>query len=74
MRGVPGYAALLDRVAKATPAVLRSRPAFSVSDPNLIAEGLAYDPVGRWFNLGGGIDRETDELAELAPPAHWLTA
>lgn len=52
MRSSPGFRSLMEQVERATLPVRNSRPAFRVVDPELVTEGLAYDPVGRKFYLG----------------------
>jgi tetratricopeptide (TPR) repeat protein len=52
MRSTPDFRSLLSDIEKATPPVRLSRPAFNIADPDLIPEGMAYDPAGRRFFLG----------------------
>lgn len=52
LRDAPGWAALDERLAAARAPVVRSRTAFRIPDPELLPEGIAYDPVGKTFYLG----------------------
>jgi hypothetical protein len=45
----PAYRALADRLAAREPQVARSRPAFTLAEKDLIAEGVAHDPVTDTF-------------------------
>jgi sugar lactone lactonase YvrE len=40
----PGYAALLAKLDRLEPPVVRSRPAFTLREPDLFPEGIACDP------------------------------
>ena len=48
----PGYRALLARVRRDFPPVLGSTVAFTIPEPDLIPEGIAYDPAGKRLFVG----------------------
>lgn len=48
----PEFKALTQRARRRLPARTGSREAFTVAEPGLIPEGIAYDPVDRAFYLG----------------------
>jgi len=48
----PAYQALLARVRHDFPPVVGSTVAFTIPQPDLIPEGIAYDPAGKRFFVG----------------------
>lgn len=52
LRGTTEFAAIMVAVREATPAVAHSRPAFQVSEGDLLPESVAYDPKGKHFYFG----------------------
>lgn len=68
MRSTPEFRSLLAQIEKATPPVHRSRTAFTIADPDLIPEGMAYDPVGRRFFLGS---MSTHKILEITSDGKW---
>jgi hypothetical protein len=52
VHGAAGWAALSERLAAARAPVVRSRTAFDIPEPDLLPEGIAYDPRRRTFYLG----------------------
>jgi hypothetical protein len=48
----PGWAALVEKLNAARAPVVRGRTAFRIPDPELLPEGIAYDPRRRTFYLG----------------------
>ncbi len=67
-RSTPEFRGLVKQIEKATPPVRRSSPAFTIADPDLISEGMAYDPVGRRFFLGS---LSTHKILEITPEGKW---
>ena len=47
-----GWAALNERLGAARAPVVRGRTAFTIPDPELLPEGIAYDPRRKTFYLG----------------------
>lgn len=58
LRATPGWAALAKRLAANAHPVVRSRAAFTVAAPGLLAEGIAYDPAARAFYLSSVRERK----------------
>jgi hypothetical protein len=52
LRGTREFAAIESAVLDATPPVLHSRPAFTVSEGDLEPESMAHDPQGKKFYFG----------------------
>jgi sugar lactone lactonase YvrE len=74
LRRDPGMPALLARIAGNRQAVSRSQPAFTLSDPNLLTEDLAFDPIRRRFLVSSireakvvAIDARTGAFADFVP-------
>ncbi len=74
----PAFLELLAGVRRAHPPVVRSRPAWSVREPDLNPEGMAFDPVDRAVFVGsakgkivkidgGGVARD---FAQVSDPGH----
>jgi sugar lactone lactonase YvrE len=53
LRGSAEWAELGKKIAAARAPVVRSRAEFTVAEPDLLPEGVAYDPRSRTFYLGG---------------------
>jgi sugar lactone lactonase YvrE len=51
VRARPEWAALAARLTRNAEPIARSRIAFTVAEPGLLAEGIAYDPATRAFYL-----------------------
>ncbi len=51
MRDDPGFRALVARIEKENPSVIRSTKAFVLKERDLAPEGIAYDPVDRKFYI-----------------------
>jgi hypothetical protein len=47
----PRFTAIVERVRKENPPVVRSTVAYTIREPDLAPEGIAYDPVDRAFYL-----------------------
>jgi hypothetical protein len=47
--------------------------AFRVAEPGLLAEGIAYDPVGHAFYMGSGKRRKVIKIIEGKPPEDFTT-
>jgi hypothetical protein len=52
LRGTREFAEITAAVREATPAISHSRPVFQVTEGDLVPEGVAYDPKGRYFYFG----------------------
>jgi sugar lactone lactonase YvrE len=52
LRALPRFQAVVRRLAAGAAPVLRSDTAFTLSDPDFIPEGIAYDPVDDVFYVG----------------------
>jgi sugar lactone lactonase YvrE len=74
LRQDPGMPALLAHVAANRLPVSRSRRAFTLSDPDLLTEDLAWDPLHRRFLVSSirqskvvAVDARTGAAADLVP-------
>jgi sugar lactone lactonase YvrE len=52
LRGTKEFAAIANAVRDATPPVSHSKPAFQLTEGDLIPESVAYDPAGKHFYFG----------------------
>jgi len=52
LRGTREFTAVLEQIEKDTPPIVTSRPAFTVNEPDLAPEGIAYDAKHKLFFLG----------------------
>ncbi len=52
LRGTKEFAAIASAVRHATPPVSHSKPAFQVTEGDLLPESVAYDPAGKQFYFG----------------------
>jgi hypothetical protein len=52
LRGAAGWVELSKKIGTARAPVVRSRTAFVIPEPDLLPEGIAYDPRRRTFYLG----------------------
>jgi hypothetical protein len=52
LHGTREFDSIVSAVLEATPPVSHSRPAFAVSEGDLVPESLAYDPNGKSFYFG----------------------
>lgn len=53
-RGDPGYEAVRERIRRGLAVARRGRVAFSVDRPDVVPEGVAYDPATRRLFMGDG--------------------
>ncbi len=63
----PEFQRLVEEIHRARPPVHRSVVAFSVTEADLIPEGIAYDPSEKTFYLGSTYKRK---IIKIAPDGH----
>jgi sugar lactone lactonase YvrE len=72
LREQPAYRAIIERLTAQASRQRRAVEAFRLPEPGLLAEGLAYDPVGRAFYAGSGARRKLVRIVEGHPPEDFL--
>jgi hypothetical protein len=58
VRASPDWPALAARLARNAEPIARSKPAFTIADRGLLAEGIAYDSAGRTFYVASVRERK----------------
>lgn len=63
LREQPGYAEVMRRLARNAEPLIRSRPAFTLPEADLLAEGIAHDPVDGSFYVAAVHQRKVLRVA-----------
>jgi sugar lactone lactonase YvrE len=63
LRGTPGYTEVAGRLARNAEPLVRSRAAFTLPETDLLAEGIAYDPVDGSFYVAAVHQRKILRVA-----------
>jgi sugar lactone lactonase YvrE len=70
----PAFVAVAARIGARAAGHRRAVEAFRLPEPGLLAEGIAWDPVGRAFYVGSATRRKIVKIPEGRAPADFATA